>query len=359
VLNWSDTAAETSYTVERSTDGINFDLLATLGADVTTYIDTPVSFDTAYTYRVNSVNGSGSTPSNLVTVTTPPLAPTDLTAAYQDRLQVVLNWTDASAHEDGFVIERIEGDITTLVTTVGPDVQTYADTTIAFDGAYSYQVYAFNASGPSDLSNLATADAPPLAPTGLTASYDSGVLLTWFDQSLAETGFSVQRCDIAVCTDADFTEIGTPGPLTTGNEVGNVTYLDENVTPLGMYSYRVFAVNASGLSDASNIVSITLPDFPAPPVPGSIARAGTNGSNARKITVTWTAVLTASGYTIQWATDSAFTTQVGTGSASQSATSFTTPNNALTRGTTYYFRIRAESANGSSLWAYYQAYTLP
>jgi hypothetical protein len=361
VLNWSDTAAETSYTVERSADnGTTWNQIADLLANVTTFTDTDpaLALDTAYTYRVNSVNGAGSTPSNVVTVTTPPLAPTGLTAAYQTGPQILLNWTDNATYEDGFVIERIEGDITTLVTTVGPDVQTYTDATVAFDGAYSYQVYAFNASGSSDLSNLAAADAPPLAPTGLTASYNSGVLLTWFDKSLAETGFSVQRCEGAGCT--NFMEIAPPGPLTTGNGVGNVTYLDENVVANGIYSYQVFAVNAAGASDASNIVNITLPNFPAAPTPVSINCAGTSGSNARKITVTWSSVAGASGYTIQWAADSAFTTQVGSGSASQTATSFTTPNNALTRGTTYYFRIRANTnANGSSLWAYYPAYALP
>jgi hypothetical protein len=50
-------------------------------------------------------------------------------------------------------------------------------------------------------------------------------------------------------------------------------------------------------------------------------------------------------------TDSTFTTLVGTGSANQNATCFTTPKNALlTSGTMYYFRIRANSnKDGSSL----------
>ena len=357
LLNWSDTAGEDGFRVERSTDGVNFSQVADLGADVTTYTDPALALDMAYAYRLYAYIGAVNSPmSNVATVYTPPLAPTDLSAEYLPGLQVLLNWTDKSTYEDGFVIERIEGDITTLVTTVGPDVQTYTDATIAFDGQYSYQVYAFNASGPSDLSNLATVDAPPLAPTGLTAKYDSGVQLTWFDQSLAETGFEVQRCDGADCT--NFATIATVGPLNTGNGVGNVTYLDEIVTPNTVYSYQVVAVNAGGPSDPSNIVSITLPNFPLAPTPVSIAVAGANGSSAKRITVTWTSFPNANGYTIQWATDSMFTTQLDTGSARANATSFTTRN--LTRGTTYYFRIRANSdANGSSLWAYYPAYTLP
>jgi hypothetical protein len=225
---------------------------------------------------------------------------------------------------------------------------TYTDATIAFDGAYSYQVYAFNASGSSVLSNLAAVAAPPLAPNSLTAVYQSGVLLTWNDNSLAETGFIVER---SIDSGVTFNQIAALGPLTTGSGVGNVSYLDVSVSPLGVYVYRVAAENAAGLSDYSADASITLPDFPPAPVLGTITNAN------RKITVTWASVPVATGYTIQWSTDITFATQVGSGTAKANATSFTTPN--LTRGNTYYFRIRAESATGPSLWAYYSPFTLP
>jgi FtsP/CotA-like multicopper oxidase with cupredoxin domain len=355
LLNWSNVANETGYVVEKSTDGVSFSPLATLGVDITTYTDAAVILDNVYYYRVTASNVAGDTLSNVATVTTPPVAPTNLTAVYQDRLQALLNWTDNATYEDGFIIERIEGDITTIVATVGANPgtgpMTYTDTSVAFDGQYVYQVSAFNASGPSALSNLSAAvAAPPLAPTGLTASYQSGVLLTWFDNSLAETGFSVQRCEGVGCT--NFLEIMALGPLDTGNGVGNVSFLDANVMPNITYSYYVAAVNASGPSNPSNTVSITLPNFPLSPTLGTVTNQN------RKITVTWGSVSSVNGYTIQWSTDMNFTTIAGIGSAKASATSFTTPN--LTGGMTYYFRIRADSnANGSSLWANYPPYTLP
>ena len=135
------------------------------------------------------------------------------------------------------------------------------------------------------------------------------------------------------------------------------------MSPLGTYTYRVAAINADGwLSDFSNSVTIALPDFPAAPTPVSIAALGTKGNDAKRITVTWTSSTSiVNGYTVQWSTDSTFATLVGTGTVDQNTTSFTTPKNAtLTRGTTYYFRIRSNSdVNGSSLWAYYVAYALP
>ncbi|MGB3717465.1 MAG: hypothetical protein WA996_23825, partial [Candidatus Promineifilaceae bacterium] len=360
LLNWSNVVSETGYVVDKSTDGVIFVQIASLGADVTTYTDATVAPDSVYYYRVTATSLTGDATSNIATVTTPPTAPIILGAVYQDKMQAVVTWADTSTYEDGFVVVRIDGDITTEVATVPADTTTYTDTALAFDGQYVYQVYAFNASGPSALSDVSPeVHALPFAPTGLTAVYDSGVQLTWFDNSEVETGFSVQRCDIAVCTDTDFTEIATPGPFATGTGVGNVTYIDTNVTPSAVYTYRVAAVNAGDwLSDFSSNLTITLPNFPEAPIPGNIARAGTRGRDARRITVTWTGVPDVNGYTIQWATDSTFATLVGSGSANQDATSFTTRN--LTRGNTYYFRIRANSnANGSSLWADYPDYTLP
>ncbi len=347
LLNWSDTANETSFTVERSIDnGVTFTQIITLGTDITTYTDLSITLNAAYTYQVYATNAGGNSPmSNQATVKTPPNAPSNLTAVYQDRLQAVLNWTDNSSVEDGFIIERIEGDITTFIATLGPDVVTYPDAAIAFDGEYVYQVYAFNASGTSAPSNVAAVDPPPLAPTGLTALYQSGVQLTWFDNSLAETGFTIQRCAGAGCLPAPF---ATVGPLQTGNGVGNVAYLDTTVLANTSYTYQIVAFNATGPSDPSNSLTIPIPDIPAAPALGTITSQG------KKITVNWTAVANVSGYTIQWSTDS-FATLAGTGSAAANAASFTTPN--LTRGTTYFFRIRADRAVGSSLWAYYPAHT--
>ena len=362
MLNWSDTPVESGFNVYKSTDGVSFSLLAPLAANVTTYTDTLVALDRVYYYRVDAVDA---TPvllasSNVVTLTTPPTAPVILDAVYQDKMQAVLTWTDTSTYETGFMVVRIDGDITTEFGPLPANTVSYTDTALAFDGQYVYQVYAFNDSGPSALSDVSPqVDALPFAPTGLTAIYDSGVQLTWFDNSEVETGFSVQRCEGAGCT--NFAEIAMVAALTAGVGLGNVTFLDTAVSPLGTYTYRVAAVNAGGwLSDFSNSQSIILADFPLPPTPGTITALGTKGADAKRVTLTWTASLsTVDSYTLQWSTDSAFATILGTGNALASDISFTTPKNGLTRGMTYYFRIRAVNANGPSLWANYPLFTLP
>src|SRR5207253_2997209 len=53
-LSWNNTAAsdETGFAIYRSTDGINFTAVATLGASATTYSDTGLTAGTTYYYYV-------------------------------------------------------------------------------------------------------------------------------------------------------------------------------------------------------------------------------------------------------------------------------------------------------------------
>lgn len=56
-LSWALVAGATSYSVQRSTDGINFSAVGTPTAP--NYLDSSVSVGTAYYYQVAAVNGSG------------------------------------------------------------------------------------------------------------------------------------------------------------------------------------------------------------------------------------------------------------------------------------------------------------
>ena len=58
-LAWLDNSDnETGFRIERSTGGA-FTLLAQVGANVTTFVDTGLSPNTAYDYRLVAVNGAG------------------------------------------------------------------------------------------------------------------------------------------------------------------------------------------------------------------------------------------------------------------------------------------------------------
>ncbi|MEZ4890064.1 MAG: fibronectin type III domain-containing protein [Crocinitomicaceae bacterium] len=66
-----------------------------------------------------------------------------------------MNWTDNSANESGFAIQRsTDGVNFTNLTNVAADVLTYTDNTVAPNTTYYYRVFAFNAVEDSDFSNV-------------------------------------------------------------------------------------------------------------------------------------------------------------------------------------------------------------
>jgi hypothetical protein len=92
-----------------------------------------------------------------------------------------LAWQDTSSNESGFKIERLSGSNYVEIASVGPDVQTYSDTTLAPGTNYCYRVRAFNSAGISAPTNAGCATTltvsgggstppppppPPPSPTG-------------------------------------------------------------------------------------------------------------------------------------------------------------------------------------------------
>jgi hypothetical protein len=88
--------------------------------------------------------------------------------------------------------------------------------------------------------------------------------------------------------------------------------------------------------------------------PASFSATATAGAKTDTVTLTWVPPAGASGYTIQSAD---FTSGVKTYSVASTAKSFTTP--ALPKGNTYYFRLRASTRTGTSVWSPIVTVTTP
>ena len=161
-LLWTDNSAnETSFQIEVSTDGATFALLATVGANVTAFSHTGLTSGSSYYYRVRACNAAGCSDfvaANDQTDDAPPAAPSNLTASAQGGNRINLSWVDNSSNEEGFVIERsLNGAAFQVIGSTGPNATTYASTGLQSNTRYYFRVRAYNGLGSSAYSNTVNA----------------------------------------------------------------------------------------------------------------------------------------------------------------------------------------------------------
>jgi hypothetical protein len=165
-LSWSDNSQnETGFKIERSTDNVNFAQIATTGSNVTTFSNTGLTPSTRYYYRIRATNAAGdsqySNTADAATQGISPNAPSDLTAVAVSKTRINLAWTDHASNETGFKIERsTNGTSFTQIATVGANVTTFASTGLRGNRLYYFRVRAYNATGNSSYSNIASAKTP-------------------------------------------------------------------------------------------------------------------------------------------------------------------------------------------------------
>ena len=159
-LIWSDQSNnELGFAIERSSDGLNFNLTDTVGTGYRSYSDLTVQPGHTYVYRVRAYNPGGSSAyAPPVSVATPtvslPKAPSSLTAtALSAGKGVSLTWNDNANNEAGFQIERKTGSTWQVLATVAANTKSFTDASAARRTTYTYRVLAFNAAGGSPYSS--------------------------------------------------------------------------------------------------------------------------------------------------------------------------------------------------------------
>jgi FtsP/CotA-like multicopper oxidase with cupredoxin domain len=162
--------AEVGFRIERAevTNGAvgAYTKIANAPANTTTYKDIPPDLTATYDYRVMAWNAAGDSPSNVITVEGLPKAPTLLTAVVQSAptlpagAQVAVNWVNNATNATSVVLERAVGaGAFSVIATLTPTDTSWVDTTVV-PGAYSYQVRAIGAVGPSAYAGPVTVTVP-------------------------------------------------------------------------------------------------------------------------------------------------------------------------------------------------------
>lgn len=279
-----------------------------------------------------------------------PPAPSDLVASAVSTSQIDLTWTDNSADESGFLIQRkiTSSGAWTLLTTRLPDTTSYPDTGLQANTYYYYRVMATGAGGDSAWSNEAVAvtqNISPDAPTNLQAAAASAtaINLTWQDNAENEAGFRIEQ------------RLGTTGTwwqiATVGTDV--TAYQATGLWPSTRYYYRIRAYNDIGNSAyTSEIHATTLVDS-APLAPSGLTATAVSST---QIDLFWKDNSSnETGFKIErkaGATGSFV--QVATPGATETRYS----DKALPTNQTYTYRIRAANSGGNSATSNEAAATL-
>jgi hypothetical protein len=146
------------FRVERSASNAGpWELAASVGGTVGSYRDPGRPSEQVACYRLIASNAHGDSGPSNADCTTPPAGPSNLVAAAVDQ-GIALAWTDNSAVEDGYVVERAADGVTfSGVADLPANSMSYRDTWVSSTTTYWYRVLAKADGGFSDLSNVASA----------------------------------------------------------------------------------------------------------------------------------------------------------------------------------------------------------
>ena len=160
-LSWVDSSAnENGFTIERRSGTDAYAAIAAVGANVTAYLDSGLSTNRLYFYRVRAFNTAGNSGySNEAYATTWFKEPSDLAATAASHSQINLTWMDNSVNETSFRIERRTNadSIYAFIGTAGQNATSFSDSGLSANTTYFYRVRATNTTNVSVYSNEASA----------------------------------------------------------------------------------------------------------------------------------------------------------------------------------------------------------
>jgi hypothetical protein len=339
-VSWTASTNASTYTVQ---EAVNGGAWTTIGTQAATSITRPGTTSGTYTYHVEALGASGVTGgfgpvSNPVTVNTallPSPTPTLSVPASTTTSSATISWTAASPVTTYTLQESANGGSTW--TTVYSGTSTSAAVSGLADGTYTFRLQACNAPGTGTYcDNWVTGTAlvvalPPGTPTitpSTTSSNTGAYSLSWTAEATTTNYVLQQQINGGAWTTLQSTAATTASVSGEGN---------------GTYGYRVqacYTIGATACSGWSATVSVTvlLPPATAPTL--TVPATSSNGAYS----VTWTAVGTATSYTLQQ--------QINGGAWSTVQSSAATSLAISGEGSgTYAYQVQACDAGGCGPWS--------
>jgi subtilisin family serine protease len=342
-LTWTDNSTgESGFRIERSSDGVTFLQVGSVGANVTSFTNNFLTGGASYWYRVRAYEGGLNGPWSEVVVGStmpPPAAPTNATAAALSNASIRVDWTDNATSETGYKVERsLDGVAWTQVMTLPANATTWTNVNLTAGTTYHYRVRANEGTVNGAFSNVATATTfpPPATPTGVTATAlsTSSIRVDWTDNSSSEQGFRIERSTDGGAT---WTQVVQLGPNVT-------TWTNIFLAPGTTYHYRIRAYEGAANGAYSAATSATT--FPPPAAPTNLVAVMVN---ATTIQLSWTDnAANEAGFKLERSTN---------GGASWLPVATVGPNVTTwtqlwaTPGTTYLYRVRAYEGSTNSDWS--------
>lgn len=250
-LTWQDkTSTESGFKIYRCTGSScgDFSLIATVGANITTYTDTAVCEGTIYRYYVTAykIGEWESSPSNIIQVNTSPKGYfPSVNVQRLSEIEAQLSFGFSSADFDGYKIERCEGESCgesdlVLIKTLTTNYTKYTDI-VSGERHYKYRIKAYkNATcGWEQTTALMPIYMEVYPPSSVNATPQSttDIKVSWTDNTSSETGFILEKCEGENCTDFSVLTFVNSELSTTSLE-----YNDTNVCPNSTYKYKVKTV---------------------------------------------------------------------------------------------------------------------
>lgn len=298
--------------------------------------------DGSYTVTVTNTAGSVSSDAATLTVQPPPAAPTATAATNLAIHGFTANWnsvTDTTGYRLDVSTDNAFGSFVTGYQDldVGPNLSATV-TGLTDHTTYYYRVRAVNAAGTSPSSNTITATTPASSLVIVTAPSSQSVIQG------ATVTFTVEVSSTTAVT-YRWNKGNPPQALTDGGSISGATTATLTITgalPADDGDYTVTITNAAG-SVTTDAVTLSVEPPPAAPVATDATDLAIDS-----FTANWDSAADTTGYRLDVSTDNTFGSFVDGYQDLDVGTNLSSAVTSLTDNATYYYRVRAVNAAGTS-----------